>query len=221
MNQNEIEATAFFGKITAGVTHEIKNVLAIIKESAGLMQDILAMAEDGSLPHRDKFDHALSTIEDQTNRGGDLVAQLNRFAHTPDQPVAKIDLYELTKQIVSLSLRFARLKEVSLTISPLEQSLTLETRPVELQMAVFGCLECCLRQMPPGGHIDVHLEGKDDVIVFRATCEGDFSGRPEFSNAVVSSEEWAALQKITADLGGSVALDNTAPIIIVSLPMNE
>ena len=28
---------AFFGKIAAGVTHELKNVLAVIKESNGLM----------------------------------------------------------------------------------------------------------------------------------------------------------------------------------------
>ena len=30
---------AFFGRMTAGITHEMKNVLAIIKESSGLMQD--------------------------------------------------------------------------------------------------------------------------------------------------------------------------------------
>ena len=219
MNEGEIKAAAFFGKITAGVTHEIKNVLAIIKESSGLMQDILSMAGEVPIPHRDKFDRALSTIEDQSDRGGDLISQLNKFAHSADQPVAKIDLYELTKQVVSLSRRFARLKEVSLTICPPEQSLTIETRPVQLQMVIFACIECCLSHMPPGGQIRIRLQEKERGFCIHASCEADWSEKPDFPHAVSSSADWAALQEVTADLNGSIALDNTAPAVILSFPM--
>ena len=37
----------FFGKITASVTHEIKNALATINENAGLMTDYIEMAARG------------------------------------------------------------------------------------------------------------------------------------------------------------------------------
>ena len=39
MKDNENGEIVFFGKITAGITHEMKNVLAIIKESSGLVED--------------------------------------------------------------------------------------------------------------------------------------------------------------------------------------
>jgi hypothetical protein len=37
----------FFGKMSVSATHEIKNTLAIIKESAGLLEDLSMMAKKG------------------------------------------------------------------------------------------------------------------------------------------------------------------------------
>ncbi len=51
MNNRDLSETAFMGKITAAITHEMKNVLAIIKESAGLMEDLLSVAKDDSFQH--------------------------------------------------------------------------------------------------------------------------------------------------------------------------
>jgi len=219
MNKGEIKAAAFLGRITAGVTHEIKNVLAIIKESSGLMKDILSMAEEGSIPYREKFDHALGTIEGQIDRGGELISQLNKFAHSSDQPVAKIDLHELASQVVSLSQRFARLKKVRLSMFPLDHPLNIETRPVELQMAIFACIECCLGSVPQGGQMHIHLQEEEEIIHIHTLCEADWADRPDFRHALTSSAEWTALQEVTADLGGTVVLDNAAPGVILSFPM--
>jgi len=38
----------FFGKMTASISHEIKNVLAIINENAGLLEDLALMADGGA-----------------------------------------------------------------------------------------------------------------------------------------------------------------------------
>jgi len=46
MTQFRQTEIAFFGRITAGVTHELKNVLAIVNESSGLMQDLLALSKE-------------------------------------------------------------------------------------------------------------------------------------------------------------------------------
>ena len=37
----------FFGRIAASVAHEIKNVLAIVNENAGLLEDFTVMADRG------------------------------------------------------------------------------------------------------------------------------------------------------------------------------
>ena len=38
----------FFGKISASISHDIKNVLAVLNENAGLLEDLVLMAEKGA-----------------------------------------------------------------------------------------------------------------------------------------------------------------------------
>ena len=38
------DSLAFFGKVSASISHELKNVMAIISETAGLLGDLSAMA---------------------------------------------------------------------------------------------------------------------------------------------------------------------------------
>ena len=55
---------AFLGKITASMTHEIKNTYAIILESSGLLSDLLTLSQEGSFPHKEKFLKVLGSIND-------------------------------------------------------------------------------------------------------------------------------------------------------------
>ena len=41
------EGFRFFGKMSASISHEIKNALAIINENAGLLEDLTLLAEQG------------------------------------------------------------------------------------------------------------------------------------------------------------------------------
>ena len=58
--ENEI---VFIGKITASITHEIKNVLASIKELTGLMEDLVSMSDD--FPLKNKQLHKFPEINNQ------------------------------------------------------------------------------------------------------------------------------------------------------------
>ena len=131
------------GRITAGMTHEIRNVYAIIRESSGLMEDILSMTPEGSFKHREKFLHVISTIQEQVNRGVELATQLNRFAHSMDETLADVDLDEQVTHTVLLMQRFARLKQVGLKIQPSEIKVVCRTDPFRLQMVLAACIDCC------------------------------------------------------------------------------
>jgi len=54
VNDRESRKAAFMGRITASATHDMKNVLAIIKESAGLMEDLIALHKDLPAPLQEK-----------------------------------------------------------------------------------------------------------------------------------------------------------------------
>ena len=81
MGTTDNREAAFMGKITAAATHEIRNVLAIIQESGGLIEDMIRFYEEsGKL----KPDHLLRSVERiglQVNRGAELMTALNRVAH--------------------------------------------------------------------------------------------------------------------------------------------
>ena len=57
------------GRITAGMTHEIKNVLAIIKESSGLLQDILRLSKGRKAPDPEQINKVALRIQAQVARG--------------------------------------------------------------------------------------------------------------------------------------------------------
>ena len=59
----------FMGKVLASVSHEMQNVMAIIKESAALANDVLQINGPPPMKHGDKLMHSLATIRNQIERG--------------------------------------------------------------------------------------------------------------------------------------------------------
>lgn len=221
MNSLQDNEVAFFGKITAGITHEMKNVLAIIKESSGLMEDILSLSPDALVSYQEKLEKSLNKIKNQIQRGVELTDLLNKFAHTPDETIGKIDLYESFEQLVALSQRFARIKNVILKAAAPKQSddqTTLVTRPVQWQMALFTAIECCLNAMPAGGEIHIDFAKGPGKYTVHILCTGDLPALTEFSSGLTAFEKWPILQNISAVLQGSAQLDESAHGILISIP---
>ena len=165
MSQLPQTEIAFFGRITAGVTHELKNVLAIINESSGLMQDLMALSKEMPAYH-DRFQKALTSIKGQIQRGQGLIARLNQFAHAPDIAVRSLDLYETAGLVVALSQRFATLKNVTLKIVPpstSEQPVQATLNLVQFQMALFAAIECWLSLAAPGNELSIYLSRNENT----------------------------------------------------------
>lgn len=144
MNDFEDRKAAFMGKITAGVTHEMKNVLAIIKESAGLMEDLIALHKGTPMPHQEKFSNVCNRIRQQVERGVDLAGRLNSFAHSPDQVVGEVDLNNAVEQVAFLAGRFARLKGVGIKVITQPEPVRLITDPLKIQMLLFNGIDFLL-----------------------------------------------------------------------------
>jgi len=221
MNKCAEKEVAFFGRITADITHELKNVLAIIRESSGLMGDIIAISPEAIIKHQEKMQNSLVRIKDQIERGVELTDRLNKFAHSTDETMAKIDLQETIEQLITLAQRFARLKHVVLKTVPPNQEgppITLVTRHIQLQMALFASLECCFTVMSAGGEINIGIrktKGKNTVHV---VCKGDLPSQSEFVRNISESEKWPVLQEIAACLEGSANLDETEHGIVLRFP---
>jgi hypothetical protein len=151
---------AFFGKIAAGVTHELKNVLAVINESNGLMADLLAMLREAPFPNREKFQRSVKKIEEQVRRGVEITSRFNRFAHSMDRPLGDIDLNSIVTQTISLAERMAALRNVELQGAVCDFPIMLCTSAFRVQMALTMAIEAFIKCMSGSGSILIKV--KDD-----------------------------------------------------------
>ncbi len=196
MNASGSKEAAFVGRITAGVTHELKNVLAIIRESAGLMQDLLALSGDASFPLRDKFLKVLSNIGDQVVRGVDLTGRLNAFAHLPDATMSGLDLNEVSDQVIFLSQRLARLRGISVGVQHHERSVIIVADPLKIQMLLFQCVEILVNIAGTGATITLRpFQQKEGEVTVELSSTGSAEKAKNMVVDLAALPEWVELQE--------------------------
>lgn len=216
----EEKEVAFIGKITSGVTHEINNVLASIKEISGLLEDILSLSHADSFPHQEKFRNSLPKIKEQVQRGIKLTAQLNKFSHLPDNKICSTDLNDLTDHFIFLNQRFAGLKNVALEDQPSDQQITIETNPLLLQMALFCSTQYFLKIMESGGKIIISPFRNEDENIININCEGNVSDKELIFKDTDSSEELLLLREIIQSLNAKLEINESVPGIKLILTEN-
>jgi hypothetical protein len=202
---SDLRETAFMGRIAAGVTHELKNVLAIIRESAGLMQDLLTLSSDAPLPLKEKFSRVLSNIDGQVVRGVDLASGLNTFAHLPDETRMQLDLNDVAEQVVFLSQRFARLRGISLDAVCQERPISVFTDPLKIQMLLFECVDVLLTVLGKGAAITLRpfQRGESEAAVEISSRRGNEVNDYQPLDMAAFSE-WVELQEIARSLKGRI-----------------
>ena len=218
MNEKDIK---FIGKITAGVTHEINNVLASIREISGLMTDILSITDEKSFPHKEKFQTSLGKIQNQVQRGVKLTSQLNKFSHLTDNNKTDIDLKELLEHLIFLTERFARIKNVTLQNQSINQTITINTDPLRLQMALFNCISYLLNQTVIGGEISISPEKKGNECLVSITYKGEGINKLSIFKDSTSSDELSSLKSIMENLNGVYELDESNTAVIIKIPGNK
>jgi C4-dicarboxylate-specific signal transduction histidine kinase len=201
MSRPEDRDAAFVAEVTAATTHEIRNILAIVKESAGLIEDLVyAFKKRGSLD-QDKLIRSLDRIEAGVARGTDILSNLNRFTHSLDHDRDAIDLSREIQQVASLCQVRARRRRHVLQVQPGGQNLTAVVDPFRFQMSLFAAVACCLEQLPEGSTVSISADRKDQ----RPTVE--FTGHGGDETVLPTPTEatgWSPLLELADGIGASV-----------------
>jgi signal transduction histidine kinase len=215
MNSKEL---VFFGRIAASFTHELKNVLAIVKETSGLMEDILAITQDAAFPHKERFSRAVVTIQSQVGRGVELANRMNRFAHAPDHAVAAVELNDIVEQVTLLAERLARVKGVGIKASPVPEGVNLVSSPVGIQLTLFKAMECCWTAMESGAGVEAKVHaGPPPFVTF--ACADDAGGSAEVSNRLRDSALWQELQEAARGIGATIREDSPDGLFTLMFPV--
>lgn len=131
----------FFGKVSASISHEMKNILAIINENAGLLEDLSFAARKGSPIDPDRLDRTVGNFSKQIQRADTILKNLSCFAHSVDQFSAPVNLYELTRLVADLAGRRAAMRKITLETAAPPEPVQLTTNPFLLENLVWLCLE--------------------------------------------------------------------------------
>ena len=185
------------------MTHEMKNVLAIMKESRGLMEDLMEINEDIDFPHKDRFIKAMNTIKAQLDRGVTIATRFNRFAHSPDEGVREVDCQEWAELIAHLCLRHARSKELELVPGPPpDPAARVVTDPFMLLETLEAALEVLYACAPPKCAVSIACEPQHMGVRYRVTAPGADPARAEAAFAQFDSLAGALLAEAAACPGG-------------------
>lgn len=164
--------------VSAIVTHEVNNALAIINENAGYIDDLVQMVgEEGQLP-AGRVMRGVSPIPPQIRRANRLMKDLNRLAHSGDARIAAIDLAESLQVMINLTGRKAAAAEVAVSMQSVEP-LVVTTRPQLIYALNYICLTGLYGLAGAGGAVDCEVSGagsQADGALLRFQVGGAMSG---------------------------------------------
>ena len=158
------EGLAFFGKISASISHELKNIMATISETSGLMGDLLEIAEKGGELDPKTLKSCSDAVEEEIRRGFTTIKQMNVFAHSVDEIVKEVDLNEILDLSVNLSQFLSFASHVRLDRSE-GIGIKVCTSPFLLQDLLYEALTAAYKSVGPKGEIRISVRGDERGVL--------------------------------------------------------
>ena len=161
---------ASLGKMLAGYSHELKNHLAIINESAGLMDDLLEMGSIDDEQSVQRFKRSISLICERINQADTMAKYMNGFAHKMDVPVSNFDVNELLIEELAFLDRFFWIKSASLHKELQPDLPAVSNNPSLLQFVIFTYIHRIIAVIDSGGEITLTSQLKEqDILIIIET----------------------------------------------------
>jgi signal transduction histidine kinase len=198
--------------MSASISHEIKNVLAIINESAGLLEDLTVMAEKGMPIDQERLKNHAGKIVKQIRRADGIVQNMNNFAHSVDEFKKGVDLSEITDLVSALSARFASIRGVTVELLIPEGPVMITTSPFFLENLIWLCFDFAMDVAGENKTVGLSVEETQDGARMRFTRLDGLTEAPE--DRFPTERERALLEM----LGGELEVEVGAGKLAIILP---
>ncbi len=196
----------FLGKLLAGYTHELKNHLAIINESSGLMDDLLEMSEGGDEKLHNRFKKIIVTISDRISRANTMAMYLNRVAHRMDSPLSYFNVNDLLIEELALMERFSAMKNISFEKNLQKEIPSVHNNPSLLQFAIFSLVNQLIEKLENGSVIKFLSYAKGEDVEIHIASAGPFLSPDEvFDSGQISQILNFASEKMEANFNQTVS----------------
>lgn len=207
------EELHYFGKVSASISHELKNVLAILNENAGLLQDFAAMAEQGRPLDPERIRRLAATMLEQIQRGDVILKRMNRFAHSADENRATVNLNELIAMVVELFQRTAVSRGVKVDVKTSAAAMTIKTDPFALETLLGSLLYQVTENAADIGSLRLELESVGDKSQIK------FSGLTNYIDQIMTILDSKDINALLSTLQARVSI-NQQNDLVITLPGN-
>jgi len=156
---------ASLGKMLAGYSHELKNHLAIINESAGLMGDLLDMGNFDNEQTIQRFKKIILVIGERIDKANTMAKYMSRFAHQMDMPISNFNVNELLNEELTFLDRFFWIKSLSIQKKLQPKLPSVNNNPSLLLFVLFTHILQIIDRIDPGGEIVLSSQMKGQNIL--------------------------------------------------------
>jgi C4-dicarboxylate-specific signal transduction histidine kinase len=170
-----MDGARFFGEMTASISHEIKNVMAIINENAGLLEDMVAMNRQGAPFPVDRMEKLAQSVARQIARADDIIQTMNHFAHSADHARETIDTGEMIQFMINLTSRLTMMQGARFDFSAPEKPVTTAGNRFFLGYLVWRCMVAAMEMChaEKSIHIRAEIAENDPSLTFSGMDRGD------------------------------------------------
>ena len=162
LNEELIQSSkmAALGKLAAGVAHEVNNPLAVIREKAGWMRDLLEEEDVAASPNFQEFQDAVEKIEQHVERAGGVVHRMLGFARRMEPVCNDIFLNDVIRQTATFLDNEVRFRNIEMVWKLDPELPTVQSDASQIQQVILNLFNNAIDAIDRNGHITV-TTGRD------------------------------------------------------------
>jgi light-regulated signal transduction histidine kinase (bacteriophytochrome) len=151
---------SFFGITNRLISHELKNILAIISETLGLMEELLALSDKGKELKPGKLHSLSESVIEEVGRANAIIRNMNTFAHSVDEFITEVDIVHILQLMIGICQLDSSLKNTKIQLVSRE-ALMVKTSPLFLENLVYHIIHDSLRDAASDKEIQVSCDSVD------------------------------------------------------------
>ncbi len=224
---------AAIGRLGASIAHEINNPLAIIKEKAGLIKDLVTLQQ--VTPDDPKLFDLIDSITASVERCAAIARRLQKFIHTGAAKRQPVDVVALIEEVIGFFSNEAIHRSIEISLQVQGPIPRLESDPRRLQEIFINLVNHAFGAMEDGGRLELDVRLPDEhCLVVTVTDTG--RGIPEKDLARVFEPFFSARARggiglglsityhLVAEVGGQIRVESRmreGTSFILTFPLQE
>jgi two-component system NtrC family sensor kinase len=144
---------AALGKMAAGVAHEINNPLAIIREQAGWIKDLMEEPEVKAIPQFKEISDSVHRIEHHVERAKNVTHRMLGFARRMEPVMQSVDVSKLLAETVQFLKTEALLRNIDIRQNLAENLPPTNSDPTQLQQVFLNLIDNAIDAIGKNGQL--------------------------------------------------------------------